>query len=229
MKKEAAIGGIDAMLLDGKKLGDISRTLQISKSNLSRYLNNLISPSHDVADRILQHVRSENIIERVLKERLIIRMEIQGNPVELSNLLLYPRILHLCMYELLVKEPLPNVNVVLSVETEGLVYGWTVARMLNLPFMFVRKQKPLVNSFVEVDMWNRGGGKQSFYLQKSKQFKPKKLKALFVDDVVRSGATINTIEHLVVEESGGELIKGLVIIKFREYNAKVPILSLLEY
>lgn len=128
--------------------------------------------------------------------------------VQCAKALLFPKYANYIANEIFKITSYLRPNIVVSPALGGIIIGWEVARVFDIPFMFCERENGVMTM------------RRGFEIEKEK-------KVLIVEDVFTTGkSTIETAE--VIRSYGAEIIGAASIVKRGDINFRFPYHFLLE-
>ncbi len=187
----------------------LSDTLGIPESVLCRYANGDILPSAETASSIVRKLESELELPRLMP----MLVKNKGDYIDLSNVIFNPYVLKL--YERRVSKLFgqSNITSVVTVATDGIPLAVVAASALRARLTIAKQYKDAgFEEFYEssyiVDSPPR---RTSIYLPKD--LLGRKDKVLIVDDIMRTGRTIDALLNII--RQAGASIGGFSILVAR--------------
>ena len=134
------------------------------------------------------------------------------------------------LYNKIVEEKLSDVDVVISAEIKGAALAQRIADYLNTEFLVFRKTIKLnFSDPITVHVKTFTSGTNTLFIDKADLEKYRGKRAIFVDDVISTGSTINAISE-VLDEYDIKLLAKCCVFKESEdvksdliYVDKLPI------
>lgn len=170
---------------------EISSILGIKESLLCRYVSGNTIPSQSQSRYIIQKLLSSNLFKKILKNKLKIHSD---GFIDTHILLESPLLLKSIIESFLINnQSLTDIDAVVSPAVNGVPFGMIVSLILDKPLVTVKKyREALMFDYYEEPFKETGGVISTLYLRKDliKQGD----RVTIVDDIVRSG---NTIDHVV--------------------------------
>jgi adenine/guanine phosphoribosyltransferase-like PRPP-binding protein len=196
-----------ARAIYGLTFRELSQLLDIPESLLCRYANGDLLPSLETAALIKERLKSMLDLTEVLRRSIVVK---EGF-VDLNNVLLNPHVLRL--YQRRVKELFSDlpINIVLTAATDGIPLSVMASYALNARLAIAKQYKDLASEeFYEVSyIIDSPPRKVSLYLPKHLLNRGDEV--LIVDDIVRTGRTLNALIEMI-DRAGARLAGVSVLI-----------------
>jgi adenine/guanine phosphoribosyltransferase-like PRPP-binding protein len=187
---------------------ELSNVLDIQESLLCRYTNGATIPSEIQAREILRKVRSEDFIDRFFKEKVVIH---DDNFVDTSKILFYPNLLTIIILNIVEKMlSRSDVDKVVTPAVNGIALGAMTAHSLRRPLVIVKKYKESTYiDYYEEAVRELNSMVSTFYLKKDLVERGDRI--LIVDDVIRSGKTVQALIRLM-EKASSTVVGVLTLV-----------------
>ncbi|ADN51328.1 phosphoribosyltransferase family protein [Vulcanisaeta distributa] len=186
---------------------ELSQVLNIPESLLCRYANGDLLPSLDTVNIIKERLRPMLDLTEVLRRNVIIK----DGFIDLNNVLFNPYILKL--YQRRVKDVFSDlpINKVLTAATDGIPLSVMASYALNARLAIAKQYKDVASEdFYEVSyIVDSPPRRVSLYLPR--HLLERGDEVLIVDDIVRTGRTLNALIELV-NNAGARLVGVSVLI-----------------
>ncbi|MCG2863784.1 MAG: adenine phosphoribosyltransferase [Vulcanisaeta sp.] len=196
-----------ARAIYGLTFRELSQLLDIPESLLCRYANGDLLPSLETAALIKERLKPMLDLTEVLRRSIVVK---EGF-VDLNNVLLNPHVLRL--YQRRVKELFSDlpINMVLTAATDGIPLSVMASYALNARLAIAKQYKDLASEeFYEVSyVIDSPPRKVSLYLPKHLLNRGDEV--LIVDDIVRTGRTLNALIEMI-DRAGARLAGVSVLI-----------------
>lgn len=196
-----------ARAIYGLTFRELSQLLDIPESLLCRYANGDLLPSLETAALIKERLKPMLDLTEVLRRSIVVK---EGF-VDLNNVLLNPHVLRL--YQRRVKELFSDlpINIVLTAATDGIPLSVMASYALNARLAIAKQYKDLASEeFYEVSyVIDSPPRKVSLYLPKHLLNRGDEV--LIVDDIVRTGRTLNALIEMI-DRAGARLAGVSVLI-----------------
>ncbi|MFP3216438.1 MAG: phosphoribosyltransferase family protein [Vulcanisaeta sp.] len=196
-----------ARAIYGLTFRELSQLLDIPESLLCRYANGDLLPSLETAALIKERLKPMLDLTEVLRRSIVVK---EGF-VDLNNVLLNPHVLSL--YQRRVKELFSDlpINMVLTAATDGIPLSVMASYALNARLAIAKQYKDLASEeFYEVSyVIDSPPRKVSLYLPKHLLNRGDEV--LIVDDIVRTGRTLNALIEMI-DRAGARLAGVSVLI-----------------
>ena len=196
-----------ARAIYGLTFRELSQLLDIPESLLCRYANGDLLPSLETAALIRERLKPMLDLTEVLRRSIAVK---EGF-VDLNNVLLNPHVLRL--YQRRVKELFSDlpINIVLTAATDGIPLSVMASYALNARLAIAKQYKDLASEeFYEVSyVIDSPPRKVSLYLPKHLLNRGDEV--LIVDDIVRTGRTLNALIEMI-DRAGARLAGVSVLI-----------------
>ena len=186
---------------------ELSKLLSIQESLLCRYVNGITIPSEVHSKEILDKIRNEEFLLKFFYDKIT---SYEDGYVDTSPLLFYPNLLKM-LIEIYYQKYLRNkeVNKIATIAVNGIPFATLAAQALAKPLIIMKKHKESTHlEYLDENLKESEGVITSLYLRKD--FINKSDKVLIIDDVVRTGTTINTAYKLLTK--GGAEVVGAITI-----------------
>ncbi|WP_054854233.1 phosphoribosyltransferase family protein [Vulcanisaeta distributa] len=207
---------------------ELSQILEIPESLLCRYANGDLLPSLDTVNIIKERLKSMLDLTEVLRRNVIVK----DGFIDLNNVLFNPYILKL--YQRRIKEMFSNlpINKVLTAATDGIPPLSVMASYaLNARLAIAKQYKDIASEdFYEVSyIVDSPPRRVSLYLPR--HLLERNDEVLIVDDIVRTGRTLNALIELI-NIAGARLTGVSVLIsmskswieKLRDRNVRIDVI-----
>src|SRR5699024_4821531 len=156
---------------------------------------------HDLADRIEDP-------DRILP----------GNFVYLSDILGSPQDLRQIWQLIATKYAYSNVDYVMTIETKGIVLAQAVSRLLNVPFVMVRRRPKITEGSTISVNYVASSSERVEKMELAKRLLPEGSNVLIVDDFMKGGGTLTGMEELVKEFKG--TVAGMCVLCETKYASQ---------
>ena len=171
---------------------ELSEVVNIPESLLCRYVNGELVPSIETAQQIINKLENLLNLENVLKQLIRVR----ENIIDLNRIIFNPHLLKL--YGRRIKLLFSNFGItkVLTAATDGIPLAVSAAMALDVELAVAKQYKDVFeDSFYEVSYITESPPRRiTLYIPKSQLNRNDKI--LIVDDIVRTGRTINALIEL---------------------------------
>ncbi|GAB6944609.1 phosphoribosyltransferase family protein [Vulcanisaeta sp. JCM 14467] len=206
---------------------ELSQILDIPESLLCRYANGDLLPSLDTVNVIKERLKPMLDLTEVLRRNVTIK----DGFIDLNNVLFNPYILKL--YQRRVKDSFSDlpINKVLTAATDGIPLSVMASYALNARLAIAKQYKDIASEdFYEVSyIVDSPPRRVSLYLPR--HLLERGDEVLIVDDIVRTGRTLNALIELV-NSAGARLVGVSVLIsmsnswinKLRDRNVRVDVI-----
>ena len=206
---------------------ELSQILDIPESLLCRYANGDLLPSLDTVNVIKERLKPILDLTEVLRRNVTIK----DGFIDLNNVLFNPYILKL--YQRRVKDSFSDlpINKVLTAATDGIPLSVMASYALNARLAIAKQYKDVASEdFYEVSyIVDSPPRRVSLYLPR--HLLERGDEVLIVDDIVRTGRTLNALIELV-NSAGARLVGVSVLIsmsnswinKLRDRNVRVDVI-----
>ncbi len=214
-------------ILKGRmRYSELSPTLGLPPTVLSRYVNGLVIPGLDVAKRIMSVFRAE--LAREVESR-IRRDDVGG--VDVTDVTHDPLLLRNVVESQREWFSGLKVDHVMTMESDGIPVAYQFAEALGVRMAVVRKSKKLgIRDFIEARQVFESGAYRYIYLPRKALRRGDYV--LLVDDVIRTGTTIRAMSMLC-ELTRSNVAGVFSIVGFRQAlerlreDLRVPVASFL--
>ncbi|GAB6946588.1 phosphoribosyltransferase family protein [Vulcanisaeta sp. JCM 16161] len=206
---------------------ELSQILNIPESLLCRYANGDLLPSLDTVSIIKERLRPMLDLTEVLRRNVVIK----DGFIDLNNVLFNPYILKL--YQRRIKDLFSDlpINKVLTAATDGIPLSVMASYALNARLAIAKQYKDVASEdFYEVSyIVDSPPRRASLYLPR--HLLERGDEVLIVDDIVRTGRTLNALIELV-NSAGAKLVGVSILIsmskswvdKLRDRNVRIDII-----
>lgn len=206
---------------------ELSQVLGIPESLLCRYANGDLLPSLGTVSMIKERLKPMLDLTEVLKRNVVIK----DGFIDLNNVLFNPYILKL--YQRRVKEVFSNIpiNKVLTAATDGIPLSVMASYALNARLAIAKQYKDIASEeFYEASyIVDSPPRRVSLYLPR--HLLERNDDVLIVDDIVRTGRTLNALIELI-NNAGARLVGVSVLIsmskswidKLRDRNVRIDVI-----
>ena len=206
---------------------ELSQILDIPESLLCRYANGDLLPSLDTVNVIKERLKPMLDLTEVLRRNVTIK----DGFIDLNNVLFNPYILKL--YQRRVKDSFSDlpINKVLTAATDGIPLSVMASYALNARLAIAKQYKDVASEdFYEVSyIVDSPPRRVSLYLPR--HLLERGDEVLIVDDIVRTGRTLNALIELI-NSAGARLVGVSVLIsmsnawinKLRDRNVRVDVI-----
>lgn len=127
--------------------------------------------------------------ERILPGNFIYLSDVLGDPQELRH-----------VGELIVtKYAYSNVDYVMTIETKGIAIANSVSRLLNVPYVLVRRRPKITEGATVSVNYVASSSDRVEKMELAKRSLPEGSNVLIVDDFMKGGGTLNGMEELTKE------------------------------
>jgi adenine phosphoribosyltransferase len=201
-----------------QKLSDI---LGLSPPILSRYMRGHVLPSYSRAQGLYKRLQEITNIKEALKKRIIFDDEGYFDNTPLVSEITWLKIMSNYAME---KFAGRRVTKVLTAAVDGIPCSTLVANLLDIDLLVAKDIKEVgIDDFIEETFIPRGSAiRKSLYVPKTAI--KKKDSVLIIDDVVRSGETVQALVDLVRNQRAD--IAGIYVLvtvgdKWKEYLSNI--------
>ncbi|MCS7143386.1 MAG: phosphoribosyltransferase family protein [Aigarchaeota archaeon] len=183
----------------------LTKRLDISPSMISRYTHGKFLPNVERARRILSLLNSE-ALEKIVRP-LIVRSE--GDYYELSKIVSDVRLQRFIARLVCAEFADAEIEKVLTVATDGVPLAVLVADELGVDVVIAKGRKePYISGYIEENLMRAPPIVEYLYIPRRSIKRGERV--FIVDDILRSGKTIEALHRFVVR-SGAELVGAFVI------------------
>lgn len=185
----------------------LSEILNIQESLLCRYVNGNTIPSDVQSLEILNKIKNKTFLNNLFLKRVKIY---EDGYIDLSELLLFPNLLKILLelYLYSIKN-IHSVTKVFSIASNGIPFATMVSMILNKPLLIAKKHKDSIYlEYYEESIKETDSVVNNLYIRKDLLSKNDKI--LIVDDVIKSGKTINSSIKLI-KKANADVVAALVI------------------
>ncbi|MGC9153567.1 MAG: phosphoribosyltransferase family protein [Vulcanisaeta sp.] len=190
----------------GLSYRELSQILDIPESLLCRYANGDLLPSLDTVNTIRDKLRSMLDLTEVIRRRIVIK----DGFIDLNNVLFNPYILKL--YQRRIREVFSDltINKVLTAATDGIPLSVMASYALNAGLAIAKQYKDLASEeFYEVSyIVDSPPRRVSLYLPR--HLLERGDEVLIVDDIVRTGRTLNALMEMI--SNAGARLAGISVL-----------------
>ncbi len=190
----------------GLSYRELSQILDIPESLLCRYANGDLLPSLDTVSTIREKLRSMLDLTEVIRRRIVIK----DGFIDLNNVLFNPYILKL--YQRRIREVFSDlaINKVLTAATDGIPLSVMASHALNAGLAIAKQYKDLASEeFYEVSyIVDSPPRRVSLYLPR--HLLERGDEVLIVDDIVRTGRTLNALMEMI--SNAGARLAGVSVL-----------------
>lgn len=186
---------------------ELSKIFNIQESLLCRYVNGATIPSEVHAKEILDKLKSKEFLSKFLLNKIIVH---DDGYIDTSGLLFYPNLLKILIEIYYFKYfESKNVTKIVTVAVNGIPFATLTAEALAKPLVVIKKHKDSIYiDYIDESLKESDGVITSIFLRKD--YISKNDRILLIDDVIRSGKTINTAYKLI-KKTGADIVGALVI------------------
>lgn len=203
----------------------------ITTATLSRYIHDKINISEDNAEFLMYFLRDQFILPNYLQQHYSI-ISGKEDTINTRKLLVDIPTLKFFSYITIVdnSDVFQNADYIVAPEVDGIPLGVTVANLLQVPCVYIRKNKKYLEfppeSYYQVEV-SRFKDIETFILSKN-EINPSS-KIILCDDVIRSGKTIEALYKLIQNLGTNLKVLGaLCIASIWNYNLPFKIYSFLN-
>ncbi|EZQ03075.1 MULTISPECIES: phosphoribosyltransferase family protein [Acidianus] len=188
---------------------ELSKIINVQESLLCRYVNGVTIPSDIQSLEIINKIKNTRFLINFLTNKIKIY---EDKYVDSSELLLFPSLLKLLIEVHINKIPrIKDTTKILSVATNGVPFATMISIILNKPLIIAKKHMDSIYlEYYSESLKESDSVVSKLYIRKDLLKKDDKV--LVVDDVIRSGKTINAAIRLA-EKSGATVIAAVVLIQ----------------
>ncbi len=206
---------------------ELSNLLNLQETLICRYVNGTTVPSEVQALDLLNKLKNKEFITNILKDKITIYND---GFVDTSKLLFYPNLLRL-LAEIYIEKYLDitDITKVLTIASNGISFATLIASSINKPLIISKKFKDSIYiNYIEESLKESEGVVSNLYVRRD--YISKNDKVLIVDDIIRTGKTVNAAINLT-KKGGGKVIGVLVIATVsndwkKNLNDSIPVISL---
>ena len=141
-----------------------------------------------------------------------------GNFVYLSDILGSPQDLRQIGQLIATKYAYSNVDYVMTIETKGIVLAQAVSRLLNVPFVMVRRRPKITEGSTISVNYVASSSERVEKMELAKRLLPEGSNVLIVDDFMKGGGTLTGMEELVKEFKG--TVAGMCVLCETKYASQ---------
>ena len=203
----------------------------ITTATLSRYINNKLNISEDNAELLMHFLRDQFVLPNYLQEHYSI-ISGKEDTINTRKLLVNIPILKFFSYLTIVDnfDVFRDTDYIVAPEVDGIPLGVTVANLLQVPCVYVRKNKKYLEfppeSYYQVEV-SRFKDIETLILSRN-EIQPYS-KIILCDDVVRSGKTVEALYLLLQKlDIHLEVLGVLCIASIRNNNFPFKVYSFLS-
>lgn len=206
----------------------LSKGVEISVANLSRYVNGKALPKSNLKDQILKILVNNKelgiTIDNLIKSHTFDWINDQGNIIVNNTYLLNDSKTLKAILFLAIKQGIipRDVDKIITAEVDGIPVAMTLAHLLNIDCVYARRKKPLGKSstviFGEDIQTATSGRVETIYFPE--KFIKKNERVLIVDDIIRSGSTQTALVNLV-RKCGGIPTMVVILIGIGSHWGKI--------
>lgn len=193
----------------------LSEIFNIQESLLCRYVNGNTIPSDVQSLEILNKIKNKIFLSELFLKKIKIY---EDGYVDLSELLLFPNLLKLLLEIYLYSiRNISNVTKIFSIASNGIPFATIVSMILNKPLLIAKKHKDSIHlEYYEESIKETDSVVNNLYIRKDLLSKNDKI--LIIDDVIKSGKTLNSSIKLIKKANADVL--GALIIAGNSNNIK---------
>ncbi|AOL16116.1 phosphoribosyltransferase [Sulfolobus sp. A20] len=186
---------------------ELSTLFSIQESLICRYVNGRTIPSERQALDIVNKVKSKEFLYNFFIDKIKIY---EDDYLDVSQLLFYPNLLRLLLEIYLMRSSIiHNVTKVVGIASNGIPFATLVSSIVEKPLVISKKYKDSVSiPYVDESIKEGNGIVSSIYIRED--YISKKDKILIVDDVIRSGKTLQALYNLAKKVNAK--VSGALII-----------------
>jgi len=205
---------------------ELSEILNLPIAVISRYASGRILPNYKRALEIINIVKEKELIN-LIKELISVEEGILIHHKLLSNITLLSKVASFLSSEL------NKIDKVLTAEVDGISIATLVAKELDSELIVAKAKKEMgIKEFLEVKRIYPSGAYSYLYIPKGALKREEKV--LIVDDVIRSGSTVETLYKICLEAGADpKCIFSLLGMKSKveELNKKlgIPVKVLIQF
>ena len=200
---------------------ELSDVLGLSPPILSRYMRGHVLPSYSRAQGLYEKLSVITDIKEALKKRIMFDEEGYFDNTPLTSEITWLKIMSNYAME---KFAGRRVTKVLTAAVDGIPCSTLVANLLDIDLLIAKDNKEVgINEFIEETYIPRGSAiRKSLYVPKTSI--RKKDSILIIDDVVRSGETVQALVDLVRNQRAD--IAGIYVLvtvgeEWKEYLSNI--------
>lgn len=184
---------------------ELERLLGISRSVLAQYVTGARLPSYGQALLLIERMLSGVNLAQIIAKRL----QAMSSIADLEDVVLDPLVLSLASLWI-ERSYRGRVDVVLSAETIGVPLATAVALSLGTRLVIARRRpESPVKEYIQAGAGGTPFERKVFYIPRDKL--PRGARVLLVDDLARTGITLEALARGVME-SGGTVVAAITII-----------------
>lgn len=206
---------------------ELSNLLNLQETLICRYVNGTTVPSEVQALDLLNKLKNKEFITNILKDKITVYND---GFVDTSKLLFYPNLLRL-LAEIYIEKYLDitDITKVLTIASNGISFATLIASSINKPLIISKKFKDSIYiNYLEESLKESEGVVSNLYVRRD--YISKNDKVLIVDDIIRTGKTVNAAINLA-KKGGGKVVGVLVIATVsndwkKNLNDSIPVISL---
>ncbi len=186
---------------------ELSTLFSIQESLICRYVNGRTIPSERQALDIINKIKSKEFLHNFFMDKIRIY---EDDYLDVSQLLFYPNLLRLLLEIYLMRSSIiHNVTKVVGIASNGIPFATLVSSIIEKPLVISKKYKDSVSiPYVDESIKEGNGVVSSIYIRED--YISKKDKILIVDDVIRSGKTLQALYNLAKKVNAR--VSGALII-----------------
>ncbi|BCU67268.1 phosphoribosyltransferase [Sulfolobales archaeon HS-7] len=177
---------------------EMSGLLNIQDTLLCRYVNGNTIPSEAQCRDILNKLERNSILREVLRSQ--IKMYGDGF-VDTSRVLQYPSLLRLVIEIFIRRNITYSIDRIVTPAVNGIPFATIVSQILNKPLVIAKKYKDSIYfEYYEESIRESSAQVSNLYIRKDLINRGDKI--LIVDDVIRSGRTVDHLVRLLIRSGG---------------------------
>lgn len=190
---------------------EISEKTGISAPSLSRYVKGHVLPSYERARKLIKIFKPHYTVKKEILQRIDFSKEFFNIYPVLFDSSLMERVADYAKEKFRNNKP----EKVISVAIDGIPLAVKVAEAFKVPFTYAKRSKEMgVQEFYELAYPGSAGILKTIYLPKGSIGKNEK--TLLVDDIVKSGKTMEALINLVEEKAKARVVGVFSLVGFEK-------------